>query len=44
MHIFDISDYLFFSSYTAIYLPLRKLSKFDGPDMQGTAGEAGTSS
>ena len=27
-----------------ISLPSRKLSKLDGPDMQDTAGEAGTSS
>ena len=32
------------SSCTATYLPSRKLSKFDEPDMQDTAGEAGTSS
>ena len=32
------------SSYTATYLPSRKLSKLDEPDMQDTAGEAGTSS
>ena len=30
------------SSYTATYLPPRKLSKLDEPDMQDTAGEAGT--
>ena len=29
------------SSYTATYLPSRKLSKLDEPDMQDTAGEAG---
>ena len=28
----------------AIYFPSRKLSKLDKPDMQDTAGEAGTSS
>ena len=28
---------------TAIYLPSRKLSKLDEPDMQDTAGEAETS-
>ena len=28
----------------ATYLPSRKLSKLDRPDMQDTAGEAGTSS
>ena len=28
----------------ATYLPSRKLSKLDGPDMQDTAGEAGTRS
>ena len=28
----------------ATYLPSRKLSKLDKPDMQDTAGEAGTSS
>ena len=32
------------TNYTATYLPSRKLSKLDEPDMQGTAGEAGTSS
>ena len=32
------------SSYTATYLPSWKLSKLDEPDMQDTAGEAGTSS
>ena len=32
------------SSYTATYLPSRKLSKLDEPDVQDTAGEAGTSS
>ena len=32
------------SKYTAIYHPSRKLSKLDEPDMQDTAGEAGTSS
>ena len=32
------------TSYTATYLPSRKLSKLDEPDMQDTAGEAGTSS
>ena len=26
------------------YIPLRKLSKWDEPDMQDTAGEEGTSS
>ena len=31
-------------SYTATYHPSRKLSKLDEPDMQNTAGEAGTSS
>ena len=31
-------------NYTATYLPSRKLSKLDEPDMQDTAGEAGTSS
>ena len=29
---------------TVTYLPLRKLSKLDEPDMQDIAGEAGTSS
>ena len=29
---------------TATYLPSRKLSKLDEPDIQDTAGEAGTSS
>ena len=29
---------------TTAYLPSRKLSKLDEPDMQDTAGEAGTSS
>ena len=29
---------------TATYLPSRKLSKLDEPDMQDTAGEAGMSS
>ena len=29
---------------TATYHPSRKLSKLDEPDMQDTAGEAGTSS
>ena len=32
------------TSWTATYLPSRKLSKLDEPDMQGTAAEAGTSS
>ena len=32
------------TNYTATYLPLRKLSKLDEPDMQDTVGEAGTSS
>ena len=32
------------TSYTATYLPSRKLSKLEEPDMQDTAGEAGTSS
>ena len=32
------------TNYTATYLPSRKLSKLDKPDMQDTAGEAGTSS
>ena len=32
------------TNYTATWLPLRKLSKLDEPDMQDTAGEAGTSS
>ena len=31
-------------NYTATYLPSQKLSKLDEPDMQDTAGEAGTSS
>ena len=32
------------SSYTATYLPSRKLSKLDEPDMLDTVGEVGTSS
>ena len=32
------------TDYTATYLPSCKLSKSDEPDMQDTAGEAGTSS
>ena len=32
------------SSYTATYLPSRKLSKLDEPDTQDSTGEAGTSS
>ena len=32
------------SSCTATYLPSRKLSKLDEPDMQDSAGEVGTSS
>ena len=32
------------TNYTATYLPSRKLSKLDEPDMQDTDGEAGTSS
>ena len=32
------------SSCTATYHPSRKLSRLDGPDMQNTAGEVGTSS
>ena len=32
------------TNYTATYLPSRKLSKLDEPDMQDTAGEAGTRS
>ena len=32
------------TDYTATCLPSRKLSKFDEPDMQDTAGEAGASS
>ena len=31
-------------AFTATYLPSRKLSKLDEPDMQDTAGEVGTSS
>ena len=31
-------------NYTATCLPSRKLYKLDKPDMQDTAGEAGTSS
>ena len=30
------------TNYTATYLPSRKLSKLDEPDMQDTAGEVGT--
>ena len=32
------------TNYTATYLLSRKLSKLDEPDIQDTAGEAGTSS
>ena len=32
------------TNYTTTYLPSRKLSKLDEPDMQDTAGEARTSS
>ena len=32
------------TNHTATWLPSRKLSKLDEPDMQDTAGEAGTSS
>ena len=32
------------TNYTASCLPSQKLSKLDEPDMQDTAGEAGTSS
>ena len=32
------------TNYTATCLPSRKLSKLDEPEMQDTAGEAGTSS
>ena len=32
------------TNYTATYLPSRKLSKLDEPDMQDTAGEAVRSS
>ena len=32
------------TNYTATYLPSRKLSKLNEPDMQDTAREAGTSS
>ena len=32
------------TNYTATYLPSWKLYKLDKPDMQDTAGEAGTSS
>ena len=32
------------TNYTATGLPLRKLSKLNEPDLQDTAGEAGTSS
>ena len=32
------------TNYTATCLPSRKLSKLNEPDMQDTAGEAGTSS
>ena len=32
------------TKYTATCLPSRKLSKLDEPDMQDTAGEAGTNS
>ena len=31
-------------NYTTTYLPSRKLSKLDDPDMQDTAGEVGTRS
>ena len=31
------------TNYTTTYLPSSKLSKLDKPDMQDTAGEAGTS-
>ena len=31
------------TNYKATYLPSRKLSKLDEPDIQDTAGEAGTS-
>ena len=31
------------TNYTAICLPSRKQSKLDEPDMQDTAGEAGSS-
>ena len=40
----SLSDELSLSGATATDLPSRKLSKLDGPDMQDTAGEAGTSS
>ena len=32
------------TNYTATYLPSRKLSKLDEPDMQDTTGETETSS
>ena len=32
------------TNYTATFLPSRKLTKLDEPDMQDTAGEAVTSS
>ena len=32
------------TNYTATYLPSGKLTKLDEPDVQDTAGEAGTSS
>ena len=32
------------TNYTVTYLPSRKLSKLDEPDMQDAAGESGTSS
>ena len=32
------------TNYTATYLPSGKLSKLDEPDVQDTAGDAGTSS
>ena len=33
-----------YTNYTATYLPSRKLSKLNEPDMQDTAGEAGMNS
>ena len=41
---YNIKDTPQGTNYTATYLPSRKLSKLDEPDMQDTAGEAGTSS
>ena len=40
----NLEQVLAATPYTTTWLPSRKLSKLDEPDMRDTAGEAGTSS